>query len=230
MTSLLLALCVECCVVWGLNVISWPQISFVRSAGPPAETVQRCAIALWMWIRLKRWIKRWKLSWVVRGINISGHPQRNWVDDPLMVPKYIVTTWNLGPSRWWDIYKMAKDSRAVPTNNTAKHKRGGTIRRESKRDHASSPNDKSFLSVFFGFFFTGFELLSLTISPNEAKSSSCSCKSTTPFRFLLAADPAVLEPADEKFRPFEFVVFGLVVVEAGSMFGLSEGSGRGGRP
>ena len=97
--------------------------------------------------------------------------------------------------------------------------------------HASSPNDKSFLSVFFGFFFAGFEPLSLTMSPNEAKSSSCSCNSPTAFRFfLVAADPAAPEPTDEKFRLFEFVTFGFVVVGIWSGFGLSEGSGRGGRP
>ena len=100
----------------------------------------------------------------------------------------------------------------------------------SRSDHASSPNDKSFLSDFFGFFFTDLELLSLTISPNEAKSSSCSCKSTTAFRFFLAADSAVLELVDEKFRLFEFVAFGFVVLGTGSTSGLFEGSGRGGRP
>jgi hypothetical protein len=96
--------------------------------------------------------------------------------------------------------------------------------------HASSPNDNNFLSVFFGFFFGGFELLSLTISPNEAKSSPCNCNSPTAFRFFFAPDPVVLGPADEKFKLFKFVAFGFVVVGAGSTSGTLEGSGRGGRP
>ena len=98
-------------------------------------------------------------------------------------------------------------------------------------DHASSPNDKSFLSVFFGFFFAGFEILSLTASPNETNSSSCSCKSPTAFRFFLAPNPVLTEPAvDEKLRLFEFVGFGFVVVGVSSVVGVFEGSGRGCRP
>ena len=69
------------------------------------------------------------------------------------------------------------------------------------------------------------------MSPNEAKSSSCSCKSPTAFRFFLAVDPVVLELVDEKFKLFLFIVFGfVVVVEISSASGLLEGSGRGGRP
>ena len=109
----------------------------------------------------------------------------------------------------------------------AKDKRGVWV---FGRDHASSPNDNNFLSVFFGFFFGGFELLSLTISPNEARSSPCNCNSPTAFRFFFAPDPVVLGPADEKFKLFEFVAFVFVVVGAGSTFGTLEGSGRGGRP